>query len=232
LVTERDRSVVAWAAVIGTVSTQDVMEQLGLGRTVGYRRLRVLVDQGLLERARLVHGQPALYVATREGIAWAGIPHLDPARVGLATTRHWAVCARLAVILGREHGGAELWGEPRLRAAELHAGRPIASAELGRLPDGRPRLRRPDLVMFPPDTAPVAVEVELSVKAARRLEAICRAWARCRLVSEVRYYAPPHVARAVSRAVSVVHAHDVIRVVLIDDALNSKEVADRVRFAA
>jgi hypothetical protein len=142
------------------------------------------------------------------------------------------VCARLAVILGREHGGAELWGEPRLRAAELHAGRPIASAELGRLPDGRPRLRRPDLVMFPPDTAPVAVEVELSVKAARRLEAICRAWARCRLVSEVRYYAPPHVARAVSRAVSVVHAHDVIRVVLIDDALNSKEVADRVRFAA
>jgi hypothetical protein len=78
----------------------------------------------------------------------------------------------------------------------------------------------------------VAVEVELSVKAARRLEAICRAWARCRLVSEVRYYAPPHVGRAVSRAVSVVHAHDVIRVVLIDDALNSKEVTDRVRFAA
>jgi hypothetical protein len=231
LVTERDRSVVGWVAVIGAVSAQDVMARFGLGRTVGYRRLRALVDQGLLSRARLVHGQPTLYVATREGIAWAGIPHLDPARVGLATTRHWAVCARLAVILGREHGGAELWGEPRLRAAELHAGRPIASAELGRLPDGRPRLRRPDLVMFPPDTAPVAVEVELSVKAARRLEAICRAWARCRIVSEVRYYAPPVVARAVSRAVSVVHA-DVIRVVALDDALNIKEVADRVRLAA
>jgi hypothetical protein len=25
----------------------------------------------------------------------------------------------------------------------------VASAELGRLPDGRPRLRRPDLVLFP-----------------------------------------------------------------------------------
>jgi hypothetical protein len=173
-----------------------------------------------------------LYVATPEGIAWAGIPHLDPARVGVATTRHWAVCARLAVTLEREDGGIEVWGEPRLRAAELHAGQPIASAELGRLPDGRPRLRRPDLVLFPPDPAlPVAVEVELSVKAARRLEAICRAWARCRLVSEVRYYAPPHVGRAVSRAVSVVRAHDVIRVVALDDAVNPKE-ADRVRFAA
>jgi hypothetical protein len=75
-------------------------------------------------------------------------------------------------------------------------------------------------VLFPSDTAlPVAVEVELSVKGARRLEAICRAWVRCRIVSEVRYYAPPHVARAVSRAVSSVHAHDAIRVLPFEEAL-------------
>jgi hypothetical protein len=81
-------------------------------------------------------------------------------------------------------------------------------------------------VLFPPETAlPVAVEVELSVKGARRLETICRAWARCRIASEVRYYAPPHVGRAVSRAVSVAHAHDCIRV------LSLKEARD-VRFAA
>ena len=75
----------------------------------------------------------------------------------------------------------------------------------------------------------MAVEVELSVKGARRLEAICRAWARCRLVREVRYYAPPPVARAVSRAVSSVHAHDAIQVLSLEDAL--REAAD-VRFAA
>ena len=85
-------------------------------------------------------------------------------------------------------------------------------------------------MLFPRDPAlPVAVEVELSVKAARRLEAICRAWARCRLVGEVRYYAPPHVARAVSRAVSVVHADAAIRILSLHDAL--KEAGD-VRFAA
>jgi len=75
----------------------------------------------------------------------------------------------------------------------------------------------------------VAVEVELSVKGARSLDAICRAWARCRIVSEVRYYAPPPVARAVSRAVSAVHGRDAIRVLSLDEAL--KEAAD-VRFAA
>jgi hypothetical protein len=94
------------------------------------------------------------------------------------------------VVLERVEGCA-VWGEPRLRAAELDAGGAVASAELGRLPDGRARLHRPDLVLFPDPALPVAVEAELSVKGAPRLEAICRVWARCRLVSEVRYYAPP-----------------------------------------
>jgi hypothetical protein len=104
----------------------------------------------------------------------------------------------------------EVWGEPRLRAAERQAGQPVASAERGTLPDGRPRRRRADLVLFPDAALPVAVEVELCRSRPPAGQAICWAWARCRLVSEVRYYAPPHVARAVSRAVPVVHAHDAI----------------------
>jgi hypothetical protein len=63
VVTDRGRSVVAWIAVIGAVSAQDVMARFGVGRTVGYRRLRALVDHGPAD-ARLVRGQPAPYVAT------------------------------------------------------------------------------------------------------------------------------------------------------------------------
>jgi hypothetical protein len=206
-VTDRDRSVVAWVAVVGAVSAQDVQLRFGVGRTVSYRRLGVLVEYGLLARARLVHGQPELYVATREGLRWAGLSFAEPARLTWGTVRHWAVCARLAVVLERSEG-CVVWGEPRLRAAELDTDAAVASAELGRLPDGRARFHRPDLVLFPRNGSPVAVEVELSVKGARRLQSIVRAWAACRLVGEVRYYAPAEVARAVSRAVSVVHAHD------------------------
>src|SRR4051812_30123425 len=69
-------------------------------------------------RSHLVYGQPALYTATREGLAWAGMPQLDPARVGVATTRHWALCARLAVELEpaerlRGVGGAAIDGQAR-----------------------------------------------------------------------------------------------------------------------
>jgi hypothetical protein len=109
MVTDTDRAVVAWVAVIGAVSAPDVMARFGVGRTVGYRRLARLVDHGLLTGARLVYGQPALYTATREGLAWAGPSQVDPARVGVSTTRHWAVCARLAVELERNER-VGVWG--------------------------------------------------------------------------------------------------------------------------
>jgi hypothetical protein len=48
VVTDRDRSVGAWVAVIGAVGAQeDVTARFGVGRTVGYRRLRALVDHAL-----------------------------------------------------------------------------------------------------------------------------------------------------------------------------------------
>jgi transposase len=50
VVTDRDPLVVQWVAVIGAVSAQDVMARFGVGRTVGYRRLRALVDHGLLSQ--------------------------------------------------------------------------------------------------------------------------------------------------------------------------------------
>jgi len=65
VVTDRDRSLVTWAAVIGAVSAQDVMARFALGRTVAYRRLARLVEFGLLARSQLLYGQPALYTATR-----------------------------------------------------------------------------------------------------------------------------------------------------------------------
>jgi 2-phospho-L-lactate transferase/gluconeogenesis factor (CofD/UPF0052 family) len=52
----------------------------------------------------------------------------------------------------------------------------------------------------------VAVEVELTVKAPRRLAEICRAWARARHVAGVLYIAPPSVEPALQRAIERVRA--------------------------
>jgi hypothetical protein len=86
-------------------------------------------------------------------------------------------------------------------------------------------LYRPDLVLWPKDSAdglPVAVEVELTRKAPRRLASICRAWARCRCVAGVIYLAAPDVLRPLARAIEQAHAGE--RVIALPlDALSGRQ---------
>jgi hypothetical protein len=62
----------------------------------------------------------------------------------------------------------------------------------------------------------VAIEVELTVKAPRRLATIIRGWARTRLVGAVVYYATPAAARALGRAVDDQRAGEIVHVLPID----------------
>ncbi len=78
---------------------------------------------------------------------------------------------------------------------------------------------------------PVAVEVELTVKAPQRLAEICRAWARCRCVAGVLYLAPPEVRRALERALEQVEAGERIAVLGLD-AVPRPEGAPRAEIAS
>src|SRR4051794_5010518 len=85
------------------------MARSRLGRTVCYRRLAALVDHGLLSWQRLVYGQPALYTATRDLVAWGD----TQTRTGPGRRRETplcATCAPLAVRLrapsGSTHGAS------------------------------------------------------------------------------------------------------------------------------
>ena len=88
----------------------------------------------------------------------------------------------------------------RARAAQRREGLRASAgkrAAAGRYA-GSTGLHRPDLVLLRRPrrrlALPVAVEVELTVKAPQRLRAICRAWARCSQVAGVVYL----VSRAVA----------------------------------
>jgi hypothetical protein len=128
------------------------------------------------------------------------------------------VCAWVAAALEHRYPQATVIGEPALRLRERTSGIPFASAVLvwdgtrGRL------LHRPDLALMSSaeEQRPVAIEVELTVKAPRRLAEICRAWARSRHVEGVIYLAPPAVRRAVERAIAASQAEASIVVVSLD----------------
>jgi hypothetical protein len=208
-------AIVRWAAQMGAITAEAlaVREQVSVASARG--RLLAATREGLLLRQRPLAAQPALFSASRAGMRCAGVRGLQPARVGAANARHTIVCAGVAAALERTYPGHEVMGERELRREEHQRGAPVASAVLGSAPDGTRLLHRPDLVIWlrPGRRLPVAVEVELTIKAPRRLLAICQAWARCGCVDGVLYIAPTEVWRALERAIEGAQASDRISLI-------------------
>ena len=212
---EINSNIVDWIGRLGAASAADVGAHVGIAPSEARARLGACTRAGQLRAARLLHGEPALYVATRAGLRSVGLEALAPCRVSTTGFAHLSACARLAVALERSQPDARLASERELRLAERRAGRPIASAEVGVGRDGEPALHRPDLVLFGVD-GPLAIEVELTIKSPRRLRQIVRGWGRCRLVQGVVYHATPGAARAVRRAVDALCAGDRVTVVELE----------------
>ena len=214
-------AIMQWTARIGAVTAEALADRLGVTVASARGQLQVLEKAGWLSRKRPLAQQPALYTATRAGLRIAALQGLDPCRVSASNANHLIVCAWVAAALERCYPDHLVLGERELRRDERERGIPLASARLGIAPDGGTLLHRPDLVLWPEESEdrgglPVAVEVELTVKAPRRLADICRAWARCRCVAGVLYLAPPEVGRALHRAIDQAQAGERIVVLGLD----------------
>ena len=162
----RDRDLVAFVGRHGVVTIDHVMAALGVGRTSAYRRTSACIEARLLERFELLRLEPSLLRATRTGLRYAGLG-LPPAVVSPGSLDHRLRSASTAQLLTREFDPATILSERDLILAERIEGKPIFSA---RLP--APRLHRPDLAVQTDDRT-IAIEVELTPKAPRRLAADC-----------------------------------------------------------
>ena len=201
-------AILQWAAGLGAITAEalavrtDCTVASARGRLVAAERERLLV------RRRPLAGQPALYVLTAAGMRAAGVRGLDTCRVSSANAAHAIACAAAAAALERTYTDHVVRGERELRRDERDHGASLASAHLGTGADGGALVHRPDLVLWPrsPAELPIAVEIELTVKAPRRLLAICRAWARSRCVAGVLYLAAAPVERPLLRAIEQARA--------------------------
>ncbi len=213
----RDWQIVRWIGRIGVVTIEQLQARFGLGRTVAYRRVAACVEAGLLERQETLRGIPALIRATRRGLRYAGL-RLSVAQAPLELVGHWIACGQVAVALEREFGSETVRSEREVRALERLRQEPIASAVIGEHRDRSRRLHRADLAVI--GDGVVAIEVELTPKAPRRLEEIVRAWRRARWVDSTRYYVAAGSSRAgVERAVARVHAAERIEIRSLSEVL-------------
>lgn len=181
-------------------------------RSVAYDLVARLVEAGLLQRVPTLPGDPTLISATSDGIDYARLA-LPQAKVGPSQVDHWLSCADVVLWAEERWGRGAVTTERELRWIEQYEGKPIGSCVVGETYGGQPMLHRPDLLVSDGGHR-IAIEVELSVKTPRRLEAIVRSWRRARHLDEVLYLVatgPPQ--RAVERAVRTTHAEERIRVV-------------------
>jgi hypothetical protein len=224
--TEKDAEILGWICRVGAAGAEHVMGRFEMSRSCAYEHLSRLVWDGLLEQKVLLYRKPGLYVATSEGLRRSGLERFGIYRVSSGGFEHAQQLASAAVALHRCFPGWHLLSERELRTEEGDRSDLVASAKLGDLPGGRPALHRPDLALISPEGRVLAVEIELSVKAPRRLAAICRGWARARHVGHVYYLAESAPARAVTRAIAETRAGDHITVLPLGDAA-SMRVAKR-----
>lgn len=197
----RDRELVRYVGGQGVVTIGHVMEAMGIGRTAAYRRVAACAEAGLIERLDLLRSEPSLLRATRAGLRYAGLG-MPVAVVSPGAVDHWLRCASTAQLLSRRFEGCQVLSEREIVLMELINEERIASAEVGRLPNRRPRMHRADLAVIGKEGT-IAVEVELTAKSPGRLENIMRGWRRARCVEEVHYHcAPGATRRAVERAVA------------------------------
>lgn len=200
----RDRRLLRFVARHGVVCVDQVRRELGVGRTAAYRRVAACIEAGLLERIDLLREEPSLLRATRQGLKYVGLGGLCVAEISPGAVPHWLQCTTVAQIGGEQFGHDLIRTERELVFAEQLAGRPLASAVVGRLRNRKPRLHRPDLVLLT-EKGPIAIEVELTPKSPGRLEAILSAWRRADWIWRVDYYcAPGQTHRAVERAAAKV----------------------------
>jgi hypothetical protein len=200
----RQLALLRWAGGLGAVTPEALAEREGTGVRSAQARLAAAARAGLMQGERVLVGAPTLYTVTSAGLRACGLRDLEPGRVSAAGARHAIACALVAAKLEHAYPDHRVLGERELRRDERDAGRALASASVGASGAGAAPLHRPDLVLLPrhDDGLPVAVEVELTVKAPERLLEICRGWARCRCVAGTVYLAGEDVLRPLERAIA------------------------------
>jgi hypothetical protein len=215
MTTTPDMKILAWLASVGAATAADIAPACETSPRSAGARLRALETARLSHSVRLLHGETSLHALTRRGLGAAGCREYEPTRISVSNFGHLLAVSRVATTL--RQAGRTVGGEKELRALERAGGAPLASAAVGIADDGSIAWHRPDLVCWDAGL-PTAIEVELTVKAPKRLRAIVRGWARSRLVGAVIYYATPATVRALASAVALESAQERITLVVFERA--------------
>ena len=209
--TERDGRLLRWINGHGFVTLRQVAWWLGTNYQTAQRRVRLLYDHGLLDRRWLVHGDRAHWL-TPAGRALCGDSLPPPKDIRLGSYRHDNLLVDLDLALVAETGGRFV---PKRRLRQMLGKNRLGT--LGHVADG--------LLHLAGEKQPVVIELELSTKASRRLEAIMQGYTADFDVHWVWYFVECEAVRR--HLIKAAEAHALIKIFDLPSAM----MADARRIA-
>jgi hypothetical protein len=211
-ISPRDVDILDFIARFGVVPRSAVARWAGTGRTATIGRETRLRKAELIRVVRAYGATGPLALCTPAGLRASGRRELRAARISASAISHDTVVAELAAEL--ERGGAHVLSEREILARERAAGDRHLSARLS-----HGSHHRADLIRLGSNGEPdEAIEVELSMKAAARLDELLRAWRHAVLekrVSRVTYHCSARTMPWVSRAVQRTRTEGVVSVLAL-----------------
>lgn len=212
MLTERDCAILQWVTRHGVVTAEHIAGRFFSGQSAAYRRLRKLIDLGLIRRDPTHYRHPFVIRVTPAGARVAGIG-VGAADLHLADVPHTLALVTLTERLLVGHPGAVLITEREYRAAQLRALRDGTRPRLGRIPDGVLRLPSKN------EATRIALELDLTNKRRYALTRIITAYIDAfdprpdgDGFGAVWWYVNPSAVLRVRTAVEQAHANDVITV--------------------
>jgi len=198
-VTERDLEIVTWLGRHRLATAEQVMRRFGMHRSKAYERLRVVAAAGLVRHEEGVRSA-RIYLATRTGLETCGIC-LTAATVSAASFEHDMRVLDVAISLEADPTLTVL-SEREIRRIDHGVVNPVYRIPMFAGSDND-RGFWPDLVAERVTTGMrFAIEVELSLKKAERLENKLRSYRRAEYGRILYLAGSAAVATAVTKAVT------------------------------
>ena len=172
---QRDEKILGWINGFGFANADQIMRYMGVQKSACYTRLKKLVEAGYLEHEYVLHGAFGIYKLTQKGVFASG-DHLRPVGdIRLGTFKHDLALVDLALDICEILEG-NFVPQRRLRHDEGLSG----VGRFGRVSDGYLHLKD--------EEKPIAIELELSVKARSRLNSIVNDYGSDLSVKEIWYF--------------------------------------------
>ncbi len=205
-ITHRDLELLGMVAAHRFVLACQVREWLRTSEVVAYRRLKGLVESGLLSYRRIFHARPGCYQATAAGLGVIESP-LPRATIDLRTYRHDVGVVWVWLAASNDCFGAyrRVLSERQMRSHDQRReqGDESFAIPLGSYtPGGQPRLHYPDVLVTQTGGRQIAIELELTLKSRSRLEEILTGYRAQPRIECVLYFTDSATIRTAVRETS------------------------------